>query len=502
MVWRMGKVLNSSALNIFVSLFIFLFVFFTPLDYSLNKYGGTYVISPDTLGYFNLFLDPWKSPRTPGYVLFLHPFLEPHRGDLENAIKDARKLPRAEVYPTFPKFINAQGLQVVFDNIVLCQRLALCLGAAFFVYTCSLYINALVVGLCFFLGVKLCPLVNAAYLLTESVAQPLSFFAISFLLLFFKKRNFIYLFLATLCASFLYLVRPAGIYMLVLSGFLWLYFFWKDRFHHIFKFLFAATGFLPAVAYIGYLSITSGYLIFGTHPTTADLQFSSYYLQKEDIENMPTLGAREYARIYLDKVEDWKKEHAKSVLGPDFEEWPATRSFGYQYNMAVWPLTRGPEGQVVAELAKNPKIGRLSIKDRVKMGRELKSGMLKRHTGDRIKTVVGNILTGLGYYRDYNSSSLWKYGFPLIAGSWGAWCLALLLCPRVRFCLFLPGAAHFLHIFAIAYGNFILSRYIDFTETLFIFAVFLSLWALAGRLGQFCRKICGNRAKQAAAAMG
>ena len=128
--------------------------------------------------------------------------------------------------------------------------------------------------------------------------------------------------------------------------------------------------------------------------------------------------------------------------------------------------------------------------------------MLKRHTGDRIKTVIGNILTGLGYYRDYNSSSLWKYGFPLIIGGWGVWCLALLLCPRVRFCLFLPGAAHFLHIFAVAYGNFVLARYVDLTETLFVFAVFLSLWALGARLWQFRRKIFGERAKQAAATLG
>lgn len=497
-----SKVINLPRLNIFVALFFFLFVFFTPLDYSLNKYGGTYVPRPDTPSYFNLPLDPWESVRTPGYPLFLYPFLEPHREKVESAFKNASQLPQAEIFPAFPKFINAQGLQEVFDNIVLCQRVVLALGAAFLVYTCSLYINALVVGVCFFLGVKLCPLVNPAYLLTESVAQPLSFFAIGLLLLFFKKGNFIFLFLATLCASSLYLVRPAGIYMLALSSFCWLYFFWKDRFHHIFKFLIVATGFLPALAYIAYLSITSGYLMFGTHPEGSDLQFSSYYLQKEDIENMPTLRAREYARIYLDKVEDWKKEHAKRVLGPDFEQWPRTRSFGYRYNTAVWALMWLPAGQVLAELAKNPQIGPLGIKDLVIMGRELKSGVLKRHTGDRIKTVGCNILAGLGYYRDYRSSSLWKYGFPLIMGSWGVWGLALLFCPRVRFCLFLPGAAHFLHIFAISYGNFIHWRYINLTEPLFLFAVFLSLWALAGRLGQFCRKVCGNRARQAAAASG
>ncbi|WP_165075768.1 MULTISPECIES: hypothetical protein [unclassified Desulfovibrio] len=502
-----SKGINPFLIRIFVSLFIFFFVFSIPLDYSLNKYGGTYVHRPDTSSYLSLSLspsillslDPWKSARAPGYGLFLYAFLEPHKKELANAFKKAGKLPPSEVFAVgkrLPEFINGEGLQGVFDNIVLAQRLLLSIGAAFLVYACSLYINALVVGACFFLGVQVTPLVNVSMLLTESVAQPLSFFAVGLLLLYFKKRNFFLLFLAALCASALYLVRPAGIYMLGLGGICWFYFFWEARFRHVFKFLLAATGFLPAVAYIGYISLTSGHLFFGTHPQGSDLQFSSYYLQKEDMGNMPTLRSREYARIFLDKVELWKKENATSAFGPDFKEWPRTKSFGYVYNTTVWPLTYGPEGEVWAELAKNPRIGPLSLKEMVKTGRELKIGMLMRHTGDRIKTVGCNILAGLGYYRDYRSSSLWAYGLPLIMGAWGAWCLGLLLCPQVRFCLFLPGAAHLLHVFVISYGNFILPRYIDLTETLFIFAVFLSLWALGSRLWQFCGTTRPERRKE------
>ncbi len=491
MAGKGSKGIDSCLITIGVSIFTFLFVFFTSVDYSLNKYGGTYVHSPDTFSYINFYMDPWKSIRTPGYALFLYPFLEPHRKELSNALKNASKLPSSEVFSTgkrFPEFANAQGLQGVFDNIVLGQRILLSIAATFLVYTCSLYLNALVAGGCFFLGVQITPLVNVSLLLTESVAQPLSFFAIGLLLLFYKKRNFFFLFLAALCASALYLVRPAGIYMLGLAGICWLFFFWENRFHHIFKFSWTATGFLPAVAYICFISVTSGHLLFGTHPQGTDLQFSSYYLQKEDIGKMPTLRAREYARIYLDKIETWKKDNGKTMFGPDFEEWPRTKSFGYVYNTTVWPLTYKPEGEIWAELAKDPQIGHLSLMERVKTGRELKTGMLERHTGDRIKTVGCNMLAGLGYYRDYRSSSLWAYGFPLIAGAWAVWCLALLLCPQVRFCLLLPGGAHLLHVFVISYGNFILSRYIDLTETLFVFSAFLSLWALATRLGQFLRK--------------
>ncbi|WP_165075761.1 MULTISPECIES: hypothetical protein [unclassified Desulfovibrio] len=497
------KSINFPLINVLVSLFTFLFVFFTPLDYSLNKYGGTYVYTPDTGTYFPLYWDPWKSTRTPGYPLFLYPFLEPHRKELAAAFKMAHKKLAPEDFSTgFHECLNEAGLQGVFDNIVLCQRLLLSIGAAFLVYTCALFINPLVVGGCFFLCVKMLPLVNPTWLITECVAQPLSFFTIGLLLLFFRKRNFLFLFLAALCASFLYLVRPAGVYMLALGGICWLYFFWKDRFHHVFKFLFSATGFLPAVAYIGYLSITSGYLLFGTHPESSDLQFSCYFLQKEDIENMPTLRAREYARIQLDKVEFWKKEISK-LYWPDFEEWPRTKSFGFLYNYSAWPITYMPENEVLRELSKNPQIGPLNLKQRVMMGRELKKGMLKRHSWDRIKTVGCNILAGLGYYSDFPSSTLKrKYGFPLMVCGWGVWCIALLLCQEVRFCLLLPGAAHLLHVFAISYGNSIGYRYVDLTEPLFAFAVFLSLWALACRLWQFYRKTSGARGRETMEAAG
>lgn len=481
---RLRSWLNSLSVRVLASLCIFFCVFFTSLDSSPNKYGGTYVHNPDTPSYFMLPWNPWTSIRTPGYALFLYPFLEPHRAQLETVMKEARKLPFSEVFSwgkRFPEFVNAGGLQSVFDNVVLFQRLFLSLGAAFLVYTCSIFFNPLMVGVCFFLATRITPLVNPALLLTESVAQPLSFFALGFLLIFFKKRNFFFLFSASLSASMLYLVRPAGIYMLGLCGIAWLCFFRKERFRQRYGFFLAATGFLPAAAYIVYISATAGYLIFGTHPEGSDLQFSCYFLQKEDIANMPTVRSREYARIYLEKIDAWKMENGKRLFGPNFDEWPKTRSIGYRYSRTAWPLAFYPKYAVLAELAKNPEIGPLSLLDRVRVGRELQIGVLKRHRGDFIRTVTRNILTGVGYYRDYKSSSLWAYGFPRIVAAWGVWVCALLCCPRARFCLLLLGGAHLFHLLAVSYGNFIDPRYMNLTEVLFVFGVFLSLWSLVDR---------------------
>lgn len=481
-------------MNILVSLGIFLFVFFTPLDTTFNKYGGTYVPLADTETYLRgVPLDPWQSIRTPGYPLFLAPFLEPHREQMEGVFNKTRKLPWIEVFSAgkrFPEFINAAGLQDTFDNIVLCQRLLRSICAAFLVFTFSLYFNPIVVGACFLLGIRFVPLVNPAFLLTESVAQPLSFLAIGFLLLASKKKNFFFLFLATLCASYMYLVRPAGIYMIGLCGISWIYFFWKERFRHVAKFLLSATGFLPAVVYIIYISTTSGYLIFGTYPVTSDLQFACFFLEPEDIDNMPTLRSKEYARIFMEKKSAAAEERTEGVLSRNFAEKAKTRSFGYRYSMSAWGSAFSLKNDVLKELAKNPQIGRwLSLKEMVGVGRELKIGVLKRHPMDFILTVGRNILTGFGYYRDFNSSALAKYGFKKIIGGWCIWILALLVCPRVRFCLFLPGAAHLLHVFAVSYGNFIKPWYMNLTESLYLFAVLLSLWALLDRLLRLCSTI-------------
>lgn len=489
---------------ILVSLGIFLCVFCAPIDSLSNKFGN-YIFGPDTFTYLTPEFNPWKSFRAPGYAIFLYPFLEPHRTQLEKIFREVRKLPTSEVWgprTRLPEFINAGGMQGVFDNIVLCQKIFLGLSLAFLVYTCSLYFNPVVAGVCILLGLQITPLVNPAFLLTESVAQPLSFLAIGFLLLAFKneKRHFLFLFLATLSASIMYLVRPSGLCLMGICALTWIYLLWKEHFRHVGKLILVTTGFLPAIVYIVYISITAGYLIFSTHPQASDLQFSSYFLEPEDIENMPTLRSKEYARLYLDASAIWRKENIKR-LWPDFDAWPQTRSFAYRYNIAVWPLTSRPERVVLAELAKNPQIGRLSIKDRVRLGRELKAGMLKRHTWDRIKTVYCNILAGLGCYSDFRSSSLQKYGFPFILTCWGVWCFALVICPQVRVCLFLLGATHLLHIFAIAYGNFIAARYINLTETLFVFAAFLALWALLERLWQLCQKIYVDRRKETESAV-
>lgn len=240
------KLINSSRMDIFSPLGIFLFVFFTPMFTTLNTYGDTNVPWADTETNLQCVpLDPWTI-RTPGYPLFLAPFLEPHREQLEDVLNKASKLPVEEVFSDgkrFPEFINAAVLRRIFDNIVLCKRLLLSIGVAFLVYACSVYFSAIIVGACFLLGIHFIPLVNPANLLTESFAQTLSFFAIAFLLLASERKKFFFLFLATFCTPYLYLVRPAGIYMFCLCGISWFYLFWKERFRLKYKFLLVATGF-------------------------------------------------------------------------------------------------------------------------------------------------------------------------------------------------------------------------------------------------------------------
>lgn len=176
------KFINSASLNLLGSLFAFLFVFFTPLNTSLNKYGGNYIHSPDTSVYFRLIFDPWKIIRTLGQPLFLNLFLEPHWEQFENVLKNASKPPWGEVYSLgkrFPEFVNTGDMQEVFDNIVLCQKLLLSFGAAFLLFACSLYFNALVIGGCFFLAYRLRrSLIRRTFLLKPSPSPFLFFYRV------------------------------------------------------------------------------------------------------------------------------------------------------------------------------------------------------------------------------------------------------------------------------------------------------------------------------------
>lgn len=93
--------------------------------------------------------------------------------------------------------------------------------------------------------------------------------------------------MAALCSSYIYLVRVAGIYMIVLCCLCGSTPYGKYDFVISINFLLYLTDFLAVVAYIIYISFTSVNLIFGTSPESSDLQFACYFLQKEDIDNMP-----------------------------------------------------------------------------------------------------------------------------------------------------------------------------------------------------------------------
>lgn len=435
---------------------------------------------------FRAWLDPWKSHRSLGYPAFLYPFLYPHQQKFREALTEAYKA-GTSIWGKEVDTIAAQtGIAGGLENAALVQRCMAALAVGlFFLSLCRWYspifsFVALLAALC------LVPPPDPQFIMVEAVSSPLTWFCGAFLLFAPKsKRKGACFALACLCASLAYLVRPQA---LSLTGFCSLVFlcqFFADvKKRSLTALLRTGLAFCPlliAYGYIGWLSVTAGQLSLHTHPTIPFSTFA-YFAESEDVPFMPTERAKKFTA--------WYGEHKKEFL-----EIIDKRPGGIFANFHLTEHDSPPRSRLVLgdllvyrigmpdawrHFKNEPGIGGLSIREKHIFGRELNSGLRKRHMGEMLVIRWQNFLGALGYYGDvWHLKHFSRATFAITMAALLLTGAAMACCGAPRWPLAVMAGIHLMALLAAALGHVVIRRYIEPTETLLLLAGICSLSVLA-----------------------
>lgn len=466
-----------------------------PWQARINWRGHGYFFGGDTHTYvlFNAWKHPWRSHRSIGYPAFLYPFLYPDHQKFDRVQADARKNGIkwwAGTEKPIYEILAEAGLAEKFETVALVQRWILSLAIVLFYLALCRWFPPLFSLLAMLTALWLAPPPDPLRILTEPLSCSLGWLCAAFLLFAPKARHQVAcLALASLCAALAFLVRPQMLSLTALLSLLFLYllFAWSRResVRGFFKASLAFSPLLLSYGYIVWLSVTGGQLFLHTHPNVSFSAFC-YFAETADAPYMPTERARkitvwfgEHREGFINKILNFKSDEAlSSKIRLTGHESPVRKRAVLGDTLLYhtgWPDAR--------KNFRNEKgIAGLSLLEQYVLGRELTSGLRKRHSGEMITSIWQNFIGALGYYSDvWHLTYLPRLSFTLNIVALGLWAWVLIISAKTRWPLIMMMGVHIMSILTAACGHFVIRRYVEPTEAFLLLAGMCSLWIL------FCR---------------
>lgn len=460
----------------------------------INWQGHAYLMSRDSPTYifFDAWLDPWRSHRSIGYPAVLYPFLSPDQQKFTQAVREAMRAGR-DVWAGPEQLIYAiatdAGIAQKLEMVAFMQRVMLALAISVFYLSLCRWFPPLFSFLSLCMALWLAPPPNPLFILTEPLSCALTWLCGSFLLYAPKSPHRLLCFAsACLCASCAFLIRPQTLSLAGLCSLIFVYqgfvFLKKGQLPPLFKIALAFLPLLIAYGYIIWISMTAGFV---SLYTDANINFSSfcYFADLEDAKHMPTERARRFTELYgahkhqfIKRIkEGYYRERREIQLAEDAS--PARK----RAILGDVPLYYAGFQEIWKRMVQEKSLGSLNLLQRNIFGRELASGLQKRHFGDMLVNRWHNFLGALGYYRDvYYLGLLPHVTFPINILALALTGVAIVACKRFRWVLVIIAAIHVMAILAATFGHFVLGRYVEPTEAFLLLAGLCSLWALGARL--------------------
>ena len=315
---------------IFLSLFIY---------NKLPQYDGTYKIASDTGAYIgtnNLI----THERPPAYRIFLAFFIDDndircfwnlYKSGVKYFTKETehlrfanqarqKQLESLPINDGFLKIVKYQYILQYISIFLLLSSLIISLSSPYGIFISILFI-------CY------APLFDTRTLLSEALAQPLSFIAFALAILYQKFKKTWYVVLISLLCSLAFLTRPSCFTMVILAGcvFLQMLYMYRDTIKKILIPTCASLAFMMiSVLYVVCISIYAGFFCPGLVYDKNAGKFVSYLANKSDIDKMPTEISKSILSAYLDHKREYAKHAGVHNIDeietriPDFKDFKRT----------------------------------------------------------------------------------------------------------------------------------------------------------------------------------
>lgn len=455
----------------FFTLIIFVYVF--NISHPIwNQDSIKFNFFPDSSGYINtIYFDPWEVYRTPGYPLICALFFSPEKRMIKNKVLEGKT--RAELFGKngkVEKILSNNDLESSFFALVMFQRIVQALAISFFFFALCEFFPSLFSLCAVVLGLWVVPPANPYDVLTEPVAQSLLFICLACLFFYKSRKNFLWLYLATTSALISWMVRPVCLFMIGICFICCIYFFYVNHFYsrinyciNIFLLL------LPPAIYIAYLSFSVGGLLVSPLQDLNDLGRVLFFLEEEDLKNMPTHRSKLFAQAFLDNYPNFVIESQK-VYEDDLLDRESPHSLPYRYRYLASPYI------YVGSRYPYKVIGKVnSILQRNIFVKELHWGIMKRHFADNMKLNLANFLSSFGFYKDLEVSNvIIKFNSRIYALGLGLLIGMIVFSTKGRYVLILLLMVHLGNLVVCA-THLADPRYIGFTEIFICVAIILAL---------------------------
>ena len=484
---------------------ICIIIFITVQQYNISNFitgsmleSELYVVQPDTGSYLiydsDFILHPFASFRSPGYPLFLKLFTIGKSSKIHDVYQKMRNYKADDLWNygrgykgiMAAQLFQEEGLAPALNMVVIVQFLVLCFSVVFLYYSLlpknASFLEIIVYGLLLLICLYIVPIPSIRWIMSESLGQPFLFISIGFLLSFHKKQKAFLIYLACFFSVYTFLIRPAALVVVMITTLYLIYLLFKDRLKHKYEYTICGSILFIGYAYILLLSITCGNLSFGTIQYAVSMRRIVYFLEENDIDNMPTQRARkaseklleEKAKNYPLVMSELKKRFRNKSI--------QSISLANRYFHIAEPLSL----QIMGIFWQDKEWRDREIKDfgadLTRLTREIEQGLSINHSRELFKIRLGYLLTTIGVIKDWKAGILSRLGiFPSIIALI-ILILAFALCKDIRFLIIILASTHILSVLAIAYSHVMLDRYYSFTELIYILSITIAIYSLLRKI--------------------